>query len=103
MFSYLSYILDDTSRVNVIVSASYSIFKFLTRRDCKMIRRIIPRPAAMDWGTFMAAPNFNSSNLNENQNEQNYYGVASYQKTAGNLNYQVVHVWPSKRRAFHAQ
>ncbi len=31
---------------------------------------------------------FNSSNLNEQQLEQNYYGVLTYQKTAGNLNYQ---------------
>ena len=28
------------------------------------------------------------SDLNENQNEQNYYGVVTYQKSAGDLNYQ---------------
>jgi hypothetical protein len=27
--------------------------------------------------------------LNDNQNEQNYYGVVAYQKSSGNLNYQV--------------
>ena len=32
--------------------------------------------------------NFDSANLNENQNEQNYYGVATYQKSAGDLNLQ---------------
>ena len=32
---------------------------------------------------------FNSSTLNENQNEQNYYGVVTYQKSAGDLNFQV--------------
>ena len=32
---------------------------------------------------------FNSANLNENQNEQNYYGVVTYQKSAGDLNFQV--------------
>ena len=31
---------------------------------------------------------FDSSTLNENQNEQNYYGVATYQKSAGDLNLQ---------------
>ena len=32
---------------------------------------------------------FNSANDNENQNEQNYYSVVTYQKSAGDLNYQV--------------
>jgi outer membrane receptor protein involved in Fe transport len=32
---------------------------------------------------------FDSSRLNENQNEQNYYAVVTYQKSAGDLNYQV--------------
>ena len=32
---------------------------------------------------------FDSAKLNENQNEQNYYGVATYQKSAGDLNFQV--------------
>ena len=31
---------------------------------------------------------FDSSTLNENQNEQNYYGVVTYQKSAGDLNFQ---------------
>ncbi len=33
--------------------------------------------------------NFNSANDNENQNEQNYYSALSYQKTAGDLNFQI--------------
>ena len=32
---------------------------------------------------------FNSSSLNENQQEQNYYGVIAYQKMLGDLNFQV--------------
>lgn len=80
-FSYFSYILDDTSRINVMLSASYADFQ-------------IPNTPGLPAGT---SPNgnpwlpgtFNSSNLNENQNEQNYYGVVTYQKTAGALNYQV--------------
>ncbi len=80
-FGYFSYILDDTSRINVMLSASYSDFE-------------IPNTPGLPAGT---SPNgnpwlpgtFNSSNLNENQNEQNYYGVVTYQKTAGELNYQV--------------
>jgi outer membrane receptor protein involved in Fe transport len=80
-FSYFSYILDDTSRINVMLSASYADFE-------------IPNTPGLAAGT---SPNgnpwlpgtFNSSSLNENQNEQNYYGVVTYQKAAGNLNYQV--------------
>jgi outer membrane receptor protein involved in Fe transport len=79
-FAYFSYILDDTSRVSVMLSASYANFE-------------IPNTPGLPAGT---SPNgnpwvpgtFNSSNLNEQQLEQNYYGVVTYQKTAGNLNYQ---------------
>jgi outer membrane receptor protein involved in Fe transport len=37
----------------------------------------------------MGITSFNSADLNENQNEQNYYGVVTYQKSAGDLNLQV--------------
>ena len=40
---------------------------------------------------------FNSADLNENQIEQNYYGVVAYQKSAGDLNYQVSALWPRQR------
>ena len=45
------------------------------------------------WASAMPAPllpsgAFNSSALNERQKEQNYYGVATYQKSAGVLDYQ---------------
>jgi outer membrane receptor protein involved in Fe transport len=79
-FTYLSYILDDTSRVTVMGSASYSDFQ-------------VPNTPGVPAGT---SPNgnpwvpgtFDSANLNENQNEQNYYGVVTYQKSAGDLNFQ---------------
>jgi outer membrane receptor protein involved in Fe transport len=85
-FSYLSYVLDDTSRVGLIMSGSYSNFQ-------------IPDNPGQTQGNDPAGnpfpvpgvPNgsFSSSNLNETQNEQNYYGVISYQKAAGDLNYQL--------------
>jgi outer membrane receptor protein involved in Fe transport len=87
-FAYLSYVLDDTSRVNFMASASYSNFQVPNTPG-------LPVGTAPDnstpWnfsGSGLPA-NFNSANLNENQNEQNYYGVLSYQKSAGNLNYQI--------------
>ena len=63
-----------------MASASYSDFQ-------------IPNTPGQPPGT---APNgapwlpgtFDSSLLDENQNEQNYYGVVSYQKSAGDLNLQ---------------
>jgi outer membrane receptor protein involved in Fe transport len=80
-FSYLSYVLDDTSRISAMGSASFSDFQ-------------VPNQPGLPAGS---APNgeqwvpgtFDSTMLNENQNEQNYYGVVAYQKSAGDLNLQV--------------
>jgi outer membrane receptor protein involved in Fe transport len=80
-FSYLSYLLDDTSRISVMLSASYSNFE-------------IPDTPGLPAGT---APGgnawlpgmFDSTTLNERQREQNYYGVVAYQKSVGDLNVQV--------------
>jgi outer membrane receptor for ferrienterochelin and colicin len=79
-FSYFSYVLDDTSRVNLMLSASDSNFQ-------------VPDVTGNNTAAFPGAPGqpatFDSANLNENQNEQNYYAVVTYQKTAGDLNLQV--------------
>ncbi len=78
-FTYLSYILDDTSRVSLMGSASYSAYQ-------------IPNAPGNTNAAFANAPGqpatFNSADLNENQDEQNYYGVLAYQKSAGDLNFQ---------------
>lgn len=81
LFSYFSYILDHTSRLSVMASASDSAFQ-------------VPNTPGLTVGT---SPNgnpwlpgdFDSSRLNENQKEQNYYVIAAYQKAAGDLNYQL--------------
>lgn len=80
-FAYGSYVMDETSRITVMGSLSYSDFQ-------------IPDTNGVPAGTF---PNgnpflpgqFSSLNLNENQNEQNYYAVVAYQKSAGEFNMQV--------------
>ncbi len=78
-FVFGSYIIDDTSRVTVMGSASYSDFQ-------------IPDAPGNTTPAYTNAPGqpatFDSANLNENQNEQNYYGVVTYQKAAGDLNLQ---------------
>jgi outer membrane receptor protein involved in Fe transport len=87
-FVFLSYVLDDTSRVSFMGSASYADFE-------------VPNVPNQGPGTFMdmATPfnlpnsglpaTFDSTQLNERQNEQNYYGVVAYQKSVDDLNLQV--------------
>ncbi len=87
-FVYASRILSDTSRISLMGSASYSDFQVPNTLG-------LPVGTSPDGSTAWNIPgtgvpaNFNSANLNENQNEQNYYGVATYQKSAGDLNLQV--------------
>jgi outer membrane receptor protein involved in Fe transport len=81
LFSYFSYLLDDHSRLTVMLSASDSKFQ-------------VPNTPGLTAGT---SPNgtpwvpgvFDSARLDENQHEQNYFGIATYQKSVGNLNYQI--------------
>ncbi|HWX18623.1 MAG TPA: TonB-dependent receptor [Candidatus Binatia bacterium] len=79
-FTYLSYVLDDTSRISVMGSGSYSTFE-------------VPNTPGNTTPAFPGAPGqpatFDSANLNENQLEANYYGVVAYQKSAGDFNMQV--------------
>jgi outer membrane receptor protein involved in Fe transport len=80
-FTYLSYILDHTSRITLMGGASYSNFQVPDTPGLL----VGTSPGGEPW---LAGP-FASSNLDEKQNEQNYYGVATFQKSAGDLNYQV--------------
>jgi TonB dependent receptor-like, beta-barrel len=84
-FVYASRILSDTSRVTIMGSASYSDFQIPNTPGLP----VGTAPGGDAWNSTGALPGFvNSSTLNENQNEQNYYGVVSYQKSAGDLNFQ---------------
>jgi hypothetical protein len=89
-FTYWSYVLDDTSRISAMGSLSYVDFQVpdianRTPGTNSVPAGVIPIP----WNTFLPARNFNSANLNENQNEQNYYGVVAYQKSVDDFNMQV--------------
>ena len=79
-FSYMSYLLDDTSRLSLMLSASDSNFQ-------------VPDAPENTTPFFAVAPNqpptLDTGNVNENQNEQNYYAALTYQKSAGDLNLQV--------------
>ena len=83
-FGYFSYILDDTSRVSVMLSASYGNFEIPNTPGLP----VGTAPGGDPWNSTQGPATFNSSALNEQQLEQNYYGVVTYQKAAGALNYQ---------------
>ena len=84
-FGYLSHVLDATSRVSFIGSASYSNYQIPNTPGVPVGTAAGGNP----WNSTQGPATFDSSVLNERQNEQNYYGVATYQKSAGDLNYQV--------------
>jgi outer membrane receptor for ferrienterochelin and colicin len=73
----LSYFIDTTSRLSLIVSGARSNFQLPNT------------PGQMTAYTYGADSSFESSTLNENQNEKNYYEVLAYQKKNGRLNFQV--------------
>jgi outer membrane receptor protein involved in Fe transport len=80
-FAYLSYILDRTSRITAMGSASYSDFQVPDTPG-------LPAGTSPDGSPWLPG-SFDSSRLDERQNEQNYFGVVTYQKGSGNLNLQV--------------
>ncbi len=77
LFGYFADRFDKTSRATLLLSASYSDFQ-------------IPNtPGLTPSYTLNGGPTANSSIINENQNEQNYYAVLSYQKFARNFSGQM--------------
>lgn len=84
-FAYGSRILSDTSRVTVMGSASYSTFQVPNTPG----QPSGTAPGGNQWNSDPSvAPTFDSTTLNENQLEQNYYSVVTYQKSACDLNFQ---------------
>ena len=90
-FGYMSYVIDDTSRITVMASGSYADFQVPDTSGLPPGNApTSDNPTAVPWNTFMAGVStFNSAGLNENQNEQNYYGVVAYQKSLEDFNLQV--------------
>jgi outer membrane receptor protein involved in Fe transport len=69
LFVYSTYHIDDTSRLSFILNGSNANFQIPNIPD------VTPAFSIGNLSTFDFA------DLNENQNEQEYYGVVSYQKT----------------------
>jgi hypothetical protein len=76
LFGYFSYIFDDTSRLTLLVSGNHSDFQIPNNPG--------QAPAFTDRGR----STFDSAKLDENQSEDNAYEILTYQKKAGDLNFQ---------------
>jgi outer membrane receptor protein involved in Fe transport len=77
VFGYFSYRFDRTSRLTLLLSSSDANFQIPDTAGIEPIYQLANSPPA------------DSSIVNNYQNEQNYYMVLSYQKSAGALSYQV--------------
>jgi len=75
-FTYLSYIIDDSSRISLIVGANHSDFD------------IPNNPGQTPVFTVGTRSNFNSAKLDETQAETNNYEILTYQRTVGDLSFQ---------------
>jgi outer membrane receptor protein involved in Fe transport len=77
-FGYMDYVIDPTSRFTIMLSGEQAQFQ------------IPNNPGQVPNFDLATHPGFfDSSNLNENQNEQNDYAIEAYQKTAGDLSFQL--------------
>ena len=76
LFGYFSYIFDDTSRLTLLVSGNHSDFQ------------IPNNPGQLPAFTDKGRSTFDSAKLDENQSEDNAYEILTYQKKAGDLNFQ---------------
>src|SRR5438309_2161172 len=75
-FAYLSYIIDDTSRFTLLAGDNHNDFQ------------IPNNPGQTPMFNDMGRTNFNSAKLDENQSEDNAYEILTYQKNAGDFNFQ---------------
>src|SRR5438552_9807116 len=75
-FAYLSYIIDDTSRFTLLAGDDHNDFQ------------IPNNPGQPPMFNDMGRTRFNSAKLDENQSEDNAYEILTYQKNAGDLNFQ---------------
>src|SRR5438477_2174216 len=76
LFTYTSYIIDDSSRITLLIGANHSDFE------------IPNNPGQTPLFTLGTRSNFNSAKLDENQSETNNYEILTYQKKIGDLNFQ---------------
>jgi outer membrane receptor protein involved in Fe transport len=83
-FGYFSYLLNESSRLSLILGSSDGHFQIPNVQD---------QPTQFNFNGYLAAPStttYPSTNLNENQHELTNYAILALQGTAGeNVDYQV--------------
>lgn len=87
LFTYLSDLIDDTSRLSFMGGISYVTYEVPNTPNLPSGVNGNGVPWSSELG--LATNSFPSSDLNERQKEQNYYAIAAYQKSVGNLNLQL--------------
>jgi hypothetical protein len=85
-FGYLEYVIDKTSRFSIILSGEQAQFQIPDSPGHPPHFALAGLPA--DPGN-PAVSAFDSSKLNENQNEQNYYAIEAYQKSEDDISFQL--------------
>jgi len=80
MFAYISKIIDDESRISVMLGCSHSDFQIPNAPDGTLFSAN---------GSPLPLPFIPSQDVNDRQIEQNFYGVVAYQKSEDKLNYQL--------------
>jgi outer membrane receptor protein involved in Fe transport len=79
LFTFLSYRIDDTSRVSLLLNASNADFQIPDTAGLPPAFPLVGHPNALAS---------NSASIDENQNEQQYYSVLAYQKSIDKLSFQ---------------
>jgi len=83
-FTYLSYVIDDTSRLSLIAGEAYNQFQIPNTPN---------QPPGVDGAsnpfTIPGVTTFDSSKLDESQREQNNFEVLAYQKTIDDFDFQL--------------
>jgi outer membrane receptor protein involved in Fe transport len=78
-FADLSYIIDDSSRISLLLSGTYSDFQIPNN----------PGQTPVFDLAGASSKNFDSRFLNENQHEQNHYAILAYQKSIDHVSFQL--------------
>lgn len=90
-FGYMQYVIDKTSRVSLILSgyeANFQIPNNPGQLPAFGVAGVPTLPGSVTAAQPFGLGRFASTHLDENQNEQNYYAVLAYQKSAGPLDFQ---------------
>jgi len=88
-FGYASRLLGDTSRVTLMGGASYSTYQIPNSPIGPGSQSGAGTNYAQGLDAMGIQAETNWADLNENQVEQNYFAIAAFQQSLGNLNYQL--------------